>query len=76
MTATVIPLPATGWCVRAGAGRAHFLGWSRRGAWSACGRLERIEEYVSQRLRQRQWEKPRCLVCEAQHTRRVSGESC
>jgi len=76
MSAVILHLPATGWCVRAGIRCAHYIYRARGRVSSACGCIERLEEYVPQRLRHRQREKPRCLVCEAQLTRRVSGESC
>ncbi len=61
----IIPLPATGWCVRSGIRCAHYLGWSRGRHWSACGGIERVEEYAREHLRPLQAGKPRCMTCEA-----------
>ena len=69
---TLIPLPATGWCVRPGIWRAHFFLFYRGRRWSACGQVERVEEYHQQRLRPRQSEKPRCMACENRLARKVA----
>lgn len=75
MTASIIALPLTGWCVRPGMRCAHFLFWRRGRLESACGGLERIERYVPQRLRPLQAGKPHCFACEHK-LRRAAGARC
>lgn len=60
----VIRFPVTGWCVRPGTLRAHFLFLHRGRPVSACGGLERGECYIPKQLRPLQADKPRCQRCE------------
>jgi hypothetical protein len=69
MSAVVPRLPMVGWCVRPGAGRAHFLFMTGGRQVSACACVERLELYAPQRLRPLQGAKPKCLACE-QYLRR------
>lgn len=62
--ADVIQLPATGWCVRPGVQRAHWLYLQHGRHMSACGSVERLEFYVPQRLRPLQSTKEHCAACE------------
>jgi hypothetical protein len=64
MSATIIHMPGTGWCVRPGIRCAHFLYWQRGRLRSLCGGLDRVEQYVPQRLRPLQADKPHCIACE------------
>lgn len=64
MSAEVIYLPASGWCVRAGTRCAHYLYVAGGHMRSACGGVERMDLYAPQRLRPLQSRKPHCLVCE------------
>jgi hypothetical protein len=61
----IIYLPAVGWSVRPGATCAHWLFRQRGQQVSACGALERLDQYAPQRLRPRQVDKPQCANCEA-----------
>jgi len=69
MMSNVITFPSTGWCVRPGVLRAHYLFFNRGRLVSACGTVERIEFYRQQRLRPLQARKLRCQCCERELTR-------
>lgn len=66
MSADVLQFPVTGWCVRAGTPKAHFLTYGRGGMGSACGAVERFEMYRPLQLAPLQRDKMRCKACEAQ----------
>lgn len=60
----VLRFPPSGWCVRPGAARAHFLFLDGGRLASACGgRVRRPEMYAPQRLRPRQAGKGHCQSC-------------